>query len=271
MAEQYPFGTLGKEIRKRIRNDYDAKIIVTSHNSQPGLGKTTFAIRAAHAWDPHGWSAEQKAFMNAHAFHNKYMDAPPGSVLLFDEVENEADARRSVSTKNVELSQMLATQRFRNIVSIYTLPAVSMLDSRIMELADYWVNVMKRGVAHPYKIYVNDFTGNVTRKWIGQQDQGGNGEMIMWDDVERGEQAYSDKEYLDELKKQHSHLEREYVPQSEVEDKLEKAIEDAKRDKRDAMIHDIYEQWDVSQSDIAALESVGVSQPTVQKILSRNE
>lgn len=268
MPNQYPFGTLGQEIRERIADDYDAKIIVTSHNSQPGLGKTTLAILMARAWDPHGWSAEDKAFMNAHEFHNAYMEEPEGTVLLFDEIENEADARRAVSSKNVELSQMLATQRFRNIVSIYTLPAVSMLDSRIMELADYWINVMDRGRAHPHKIYVNDYSGEVYRKWIGQADPGTEGEIITWSDLPDDS---TDKEYLDDLKRQHAHLEREYVPQSEVHQQIDKAVEDAKREKRDTAICELYETVDgLSQSDLASMDWVGVSQPTVQRILSES-
>lgn len=268
MSTGNPFGTLGSEVRKAIEDNYDCKIIITSHNSKPGLGKTTLAILMARAWDPHGWSAEEKAFMDAHEFHNAYMEEPKGSVLLFDEIENEADARRAVSSKNVELSQMLATQRFRNIISLYTLPAVSMLDSRMMELADYWINVMKRGVAHPYKIYVNDFTGEVTRQRIGQVERGTDGETIMWRDIEEGDPAHADKEYLDQLKRDHVHLEREYVPQSEVEKQVQKEREEAKRERRDTIIRSLMngDHADIGASTLAETDGIDVSRPRVHQI-----
>lgn len=270
MQSQNPFGTLGREIRKAIADDFDAKIIITSHNSKPGLGKTTLAIMMAHAWDPHGWSAEEKAFMQAYEFHNKYMEAPEGSVLLFDEIENEADNRRSMSGKNVNLTQMLATQRFRNIVSIYTLPTVSMLDNRMMELADYWINVMKRGEAHPYKIYVNDYDGTVSRKWIGQPEAGAEGEKLRWSEPERGTQAYRDKRYLDSMKEDHAHLEREYVPQTDVQKQVEQAREEAQRERRDTIIRSLMAHNDVKAGagTIADLEGVDVSRPRVHQIVN---
>lgn len=270
MSGQNPFGTLGREIQDAIADDFDAKIIITSHNSKPGLGKTTLAILMARAWDPHGWAAKDKAFMNAHRFHNAYMEEPEGTVLLFDEIENEADKRRAVSSKNVELSQMLATQRFRNIVSIYTLPTVSMLDSRMMELADYWINVMKRGVAHPYKIFVNDFNGNVTRSWIGQEEKGGQGEVIQWQDITEDHPAYSDKEYLDQLKRDHAHIEREHVPLSEVKKREQKEREKAARERRDEIICGLMSNpdADVDAGTIATLPGVDVSRPRVHQIVN---
>lgn len=262
------FGTVGREVEESIEDDYDVKILITSHNSKPGLGKTTLAIQMAHAWDPHGWTAEDKAFMNANQFHNSYMEEPPGSVLLFDEIENEADNRRAMSGKNVELSQMLATQRFRNIVSIYTLPTVSMLDSRMLELSDYWINVMKRGTAHPHKIYINDYSGKVYRVWIGKPEDGGEGERIHWEEPERGTQPYRDKQYLDRMKEDHAHIEREHVPISEVKKREEKAREKAAMERRDEIIRGIMAnpEIEIDPGTISDLPGVDVSRPRVHQI-----
>lgn len=263
----HPFGTLGKEVRQSIENDYDVKIIVTSHNSKPGLGKTTLAILMAKAWDPNGWRAQEDAFMDGWEFHNAYMEKPPGSVILFDEVENEMDARRSNASKNVELTQMLATQRFRNIVSIYTLPTVSMLDNRMMEMADYWINVMKRGVAHPYRVLVNDFNGSVYRKRIGQTDHN-DGETITWRDPREGTEAYADKRYLDDLKREQNKIDREYLPESEVRERIEKEVASAKREKRDEIIQGLisHEELDIPTTKLAEVEGVELSQPRVHQI-----
>jgi len=160
-----PFGTLGHEVKRDVhQRDLDAKIIITSHNSRPGLGKTTLAIKMARDFDKNGWNADEKAFMSAHEYHNAYEDLPSGSALVFDEIEGEADSRRAMSEKNVELSQAWAQNRYRNMITICTLPSVSMLDNRMLEMSDYWINVMGRGTAHPYRVLVNDFSGKVIRK-----------------------------------------------------------------------------------------------------------
>ena len=259
-AQEYPFGQLGAEVRKAIERDYDAKIIITSHNSKPGLGKTTVATRMARAWDPYGWSAQEKAFMDVHAYHEAYLNEPEGSVLLFDEIEGEADKRRSNSTKNVQLSQAWAQQRFRNMVTICTLPTVSMLDSRMLELADYWINVMRRGVAHPYRILVNDFNGKVIRSRMGD-----GGAVITWSDLPDDD---DDKQLLDQMKAESAEFERTYYNEREVEKMIDKQVEEERRSWRNVAIEELYNQTDMSQKEISEFDFVGVSQPQVQRILS---
>lgn len=264
---QYPFGTLGKEVLGRVDDNLDCKIVVTSYSSTPGLGKTTLAIQMARQWDRHGWSAEEKSFMQYEGFYNKYMDAPPGTVLLFDEVENEADARRANSGKNVGLSQLLATQRVRNIISIYTLPAVSMLDKRIMELADYWINVgvsYQKGVAYPHRLQVNDYS------WVSGGTQVtprrlGDDEIIRFNDLPDDD---PDKTFLDELKDEQNHLESEYIPESEADRRVKKAEKQARRDYRDDVIQCLYndDELDLSSYDIAELDVIDLSQQRVSQI-----
>lgn len=260
-SNEFTFGKLGEEIRNAIARDLDAKIIITSHNSKPGLGKTTLATRMARAWDKHGWSAEEKAFMDVFSYHEAYLNENPGSVLLFDEIEGEADNRRSNSNKNVQLSQAWAQQRFRNMVTICTLPTVSMLDSRMLELSDYWINVMRRGVAHPYRVLVNDFTGEVVRSRMGVE---GNA-VIKWEDLPDTDSDYS---LLTDMKAKSAEFERTYYSQEEVDEKIDKALESNRKDWRDNVIHELYTETDMSQSDISDFDFVGVSQPQVQRILS---
>lgn len=253
--EKHPFGTLGAEVEYAIRNDYDVKIIITSHNSRPGLGKTTLAIRMSRVFDPYGWSAESKGFQNLYEYQAAYRDVPPGSVLQFEELERSADNRRSMSKGNVSLSHVWATERFRNIVTICTLPTVSMLDNRMLELADYWINVMKRGVAHPYRILVNDFTGKVIRSRIKD-------ETIRFADLPNDDPDYT---YLKEVKEQESLLEQEYVRMDDVDDLLAKAERKAKQSKRDEIIKDLHDLG-LTQKQIASLPSIDLTQQRIQQI-----
>lgn len=263
----YPFGSLGREVQQRIKNNLDCKIILTSYSSTPGLGKTTLAIQMAREWDSHGWYPEDKAFMDYHGFHNAYMSEPPGTALIFDEVENEADARRSNSAENVQLSQLLATQRVRNIISIYTLPAVSMLDKRIMELADYWVNVgvsYQKGVAYPHRLQVNDYSWVKGRIEVSPSRMGDD-EIIRFNDLPDDDPA---KTYLDELKDEEEHLESEHVPLSEVKQRIEKEREEAKREKRDQIINGLlnHEDLNISTYKLANTDGIDISRQRVTQV-----
>ena len=254
--EQHPFGTLGNEVEYAIRNDYDVKIIITSHNSKPGLGKTTLAIRMSRVFDPHGWNARDKGFQDLYSYQEAYRDVPPGSVLQFEELEQSADNRRSMSRGNVDLSHVWATERFRNVVTICTLPTVSMLDNRMLELSDYWINVMRRGVAHPYRVLVNDFNGKIIRNRI-------NDETIRFEDLPEGDDDY---EYLKQVKKEQSTLQREYYRQDEVDKKIEQAKLKKYHKTRNEFINTLRE-YGMTYDEIGNLECVDLSKQRVGEII----
>lgn len=254
-----PFGRLGYEIKRDVHNkDLDAKIIITSHNSKPGLGKTTLAIQMARDFDRHGWTAEEKAFMDAHKYHNAYEYLPSGSALLFDEIEGEADSRRAMSHKNVELSQAWAQNRYRNMITICTLPSVNMLDNRMLEMSDYWINVFSRGVAHPYEILVNDFNGRVIRSRID------NNAVIRYSDLPDEDDDY---EYLKSMKhERRTSVGKQYYDEDELEEKIEKAKKDARLECRNKWIQTVYGELDVTGREIAGLEIVDLTQQRVSQI-----
>lgn len=254
-----PFGTLGREIKRDVHNrDLDAKIIITSHNSRPGLSKTTLAIKMARDFDRHGWSAEKKAFMDAHEYHNAYEDLESGSVMLFDEIEGEADSRRAMSNKNVELSQAWAQNRYRNMITICTLPSVSMLDNRMLEMSDYWINVIDRGLAHPYRVLVNDFTGEVIRQRI---DEDG---VIRYGDLPDGDEDYA---YLTQMKhERRTSVGKQYYDEDEHEKAVEKARKEARMEARNEWIKCLSEETDLSTYAISDLPVVDVSQQRVSQI-----
>lgn len=259
VKQSYPFGRLGYEVRRSIDKDLDSKIIITSHNSKPGLGKTTLAILMARQWDPHGWSAEEKAFMDVYEYRDAYMNQPSGSVFVFDEIEGEADSRRAVSNKNVELSQAWAQLRYKNKVTIATLPTTSMLDNRMLEMADYWINVMSRGVAHPYKIYVNDFTGKVYRD---RMDDGS--AVIQYPDL-AGDPDY---EHLKAMKDESNRTTRNYISEEEHEKELKSARKEASRETRNKLIRDLYKDPRFNSREIGELAAVDLSRQRVDQICS---
>lgn len=145
-------------IQDRLDNNRDAKVLITARNSETGTGKTTLALLLAKLWDRNGWTIN-KGFLQPDvylAYYNYMSDA--GDVLLYDDSQAGTDNRRSMSKENVRLSQFWTLNRTRNVVSILTMPTRSMLDKRLMELADVWINVRRRGIAVPYRIYIDDIS-----------------------------------------------------------------------------------------------------------------
>lgn len=246
-VERTNFGLLGRKAKRKLANDNDIKIIIQGANSQTGIGKTTLAILLCRFIDEQ-WNAEDKAFIDVQEYINAHLDYEKGSALLLDEIEAGADNRRANSTENVKLSQAWATLRSRNIATVCTLPSISMLDSRMMELADYWVLVKRRGIAQPYEINVNDFAPSRTpqRKPLPGE------EHIRFADLPDND---PDKKYLDKIKDEMLHGETaEYITGEEHEAELEKARKEAEKEMRDKIIQQCYEALDVSYRDLEQVE-----------------
>lgn len=252
------FGSLEKAVRGALTNDNDAKIIIQGADSQTGIGKTTLAIKLARQIDS-DWSAEEKAFIDIRKYINAHLNKPEGSALLLDEIEKGADSRRFMSQENVDLSQAWATLRARNIAVIATLPSVSMLDNRMLELADYWILVKRRGLAQPYKVSVNDFTGKVSRNPFPGD------EHLTFGDLPAGD---VDKEYLDTLKDEMLMSdETGYISKEKHKAELEKREEEVRKEIRNEFLASLNHETELSQRDIADLDAVDVHQSTISQIL----
>lgn len=257
-ANSSGFGLLGHKARQKLRSDNDIKIIIVGKNSQTGIGKTTLAIQLCRYIDPQ-WSANKKAFIDPRDYVNAHMNYPKGSALLLDEIEKAADSRRANSHENVELSQAWATLRARNIATVTTSPSVNLVDKRMMELADFWILVKKRGWAQPYEIKVNDFNGKISR-----QPLPGN-EHIRFADLDDDDE---DKEYLDSIKDEMLQNEgSKHIPKSEHQKKLKQAVRESKQEKRNELIQGLYHETDMSTTDLSNLECIGLSQSQISNIV----
>lgn len=256
-----PFGSMGKEVKRNLDSDNDAKIIIQGANSQTGIGKTTLAIRLCRYLDQteEGWSAEKKAFVDVQKYMNAHLEYPEGSCLLLDEIGAGADSRRAMSQTNVDLSQAWQTLRARNIAVVATLPSISMLDGRMLELSDWWVLVEKRGVAKPHRVNVNDYAPNRNpqKQWID--------EFITWDDVADGD---PDKEYLDRIKDEMVKEEGvKSIPMPEHRQKVEEAKEEAAHERRNEIIRDVYKNTDLSYANIGELDTIDLTKQTIGQIV----
>lgn len=265
---------MGREIKNKLANDNDAKVLVVGENSQTGIGKTTFAIQLCRFLDStdRGWNAEDKAFLDVDQYIDAHLEMNKGACLMLDEIEAAADSRRSMSKENVELSHAWMTMRARNIATVATLPSANALDKRMLEMADFWVLVRERGLAQPYRVNVNDFKPNrLPQRNPLNADKDGNGEMIRFPDVPTDD---PDKQYLDEIKDDMLRgltKESQKLEYQEHIKKVDKAIELAMQYQRDMMIADLYRNTGLSTSDLGELEIIGVGQSQVSRINSNFE
>lgn len=169
----FQYSTLGMFIIYRLLQNRDAKIVITSKGSTTGTGKTTLAVHlcrwvrrvANQLFDAdRQWRADEFGSVELDDYFESYADAHSGDALLPDELEHGADRRRHMSHENVGISQAWAVLRYKNVVSVATLPTINMVDRRLLELGDVWINVVKRGRANTYYLTTDDFTGELIRK-----------------------------------------------------------------------------------------------------------
>lgn len=161
---RYPAFTESKlfhEFLSRLTSGRDMHVIITAA-AETGVGKTTLAFALALLWDMSWWTAE-KATLSPREYNQMYDAVAPGSVLMLDEVEQAADARRSSSKDNVELSQAFATKRYRQVFGILTAPSKGWVDGRIgVDSMDYWIQAQEtpegrpKGEAKVYRLKNNE-------------------------------------------------------------------------------------------------------------------
>jgi len=255
------FGTLGRKAKQKLRTDNDIKIIIQGANSQTGIGKTTLAIELCRFIDEtdHGWNAERKSFIDIQQYLNSYLEYTPGSALLLDEIGAGADSRRSNSKENVKLSHGWQLLRSRNIATVATLPSTSMLDKRMLQLADYWILVKSRGLAQPYKINVNDFTGVVSRDSLPGE------EHIRFPDLRDGD---TDKQYLDQIKDDKvKGDEMASIPMPEHREAISNAKDETSKETRDEIITDLYNHTELTYKEIGAIPSIDLRKARVGEIV----
>jgi hypothetical protein len=260
------FGSvLGTFIEHRLNENRDAKIIITSKGSTTGLGKSTLAIAICRFVEEQlagrDWDVEERAYIDVQKYISKYKSCPQNSALLIDEIEYSADNRRAMSQDNVDLSHAWAQLRYRNVVSVATLPSVSMLDKRMMELADIWINVIQKGKALPHYLSINDYTGRLQKQML-RHPKTGQTEVITWPDLAND----PDYRYLTNLKDQN--VRTGDSEQLYDKDDLDKKVEQAKKEKRNELIKSFYESEHTNISYAKLGDVVGLSQSMIDVIVN---
>lgn len=251
-------GVTGEFIKNRLNENRDAKIVITAKNSGTGLGKSTLAYLIAN-WVDDDFDAEEQVFIDVGDYIDAYEAAEPGTALVLDEIEAGADSRRAMSHENVNLSRAWAALRYKNVITIATLPTTTMLDKRLMELSDLWINVLAKGIAQPYFVWFNDFT-NEMKTIATKHPVTGQTEVLLWDKID--DEGFR---YMESLKDTDVFGSRD---KKYDWDKVQKKMEESKREKRNELIRDLYENTSLSQRQIGNFESIDLKQQQISQIVN---
>lgn len=255
---------LFREYLKRLSIGRDMHVIVTA-SSETGVGKTTLAVSLALLWDQHGWTADKAAVADAAEYSYKYDHMPPGSVLILDEAEKAADARRGQTHGNVDVSQAFAAKRFRQIFGILTAPSKGWVDQRLgSSAADYWIQALEtddggvKGEARVYRLKEQEHY----ETYYSEKT-----ELISWPVLDKNS-AFKE---LDEIKRDRlsGEVESNYIHRKDVEDMKEnfwnKATKRTGYDIAQAGLDLGYSQKEVAQLFSTAGIS-GFSQPQISRV-----
>jgi len=246
-----------REVAKRKQEGRDAKCIVTAKDGQTGVGKTNFCDFAGYVTDTskHGFGPA-KTTIDPFEFLEFYNHLPAGSAAIMEEGE-QFDARRSNSNKNVDAAEKWQMARVREIVAFINLPSPSEIDSRFERLADYWINVERRGQAKVYKKKIHPTKRKLYYKTL---------QTIEWPNMD-GSASF---EHMDALKDDRldDGSESSWVRESEVRERVEKARKDAREDERDKWIASVYRHPEFSGSDVSRLPACNVGRSRVAQIAS---
>lgn len=230
-------GPFFRQIGKRKAQERDAKILITADHGQTGVGKTACAVYVAKVLDtsPGGFTAE-KATLNVPEFIEMWGNLPKGSAAILDEAE-QLDARRSNSHQNVDASMKFQTHRVRQVMPILTLPSPAEIDSRIERLADFWINIEARGTARIYEKRIHSIKQAVYYKTL---------QTFSWPNMD-GDPDYQALANMKDDFIDDEESDDNYVRESKVKERVEKAEKEARRETRDKIIKKL-----VNESDLPA-------------------
>ncbi len=155
--EEYPTlgedNPLGNLYRKRVAQNRDLTVLVASWDLERGQGKTTLAMRLAAATNrTDAGITEDKASLSAKELTDAYTREPPGSSLVFDEAMGDVSNRRSMSTVNEAMRQIVGMGRVEEKYLILTAPGVHQIDKDLRAMCDVWILTRSLGEAQMFRV-----------------------------------------------------------------------------------------------------------------------
>ena len=244
--DQFTESKFFAELLNRLVTGRDMNICITAA-SETGVGKTTLAAAIAILIDQHGWDASKASVADPADYDYRYDRVPPGSCLILDEAEKAMDARRSMSSDSVNLSQTFATKRYRQVFSILTAPSKSWIDNRLGDdAADYWIQALQtdlgriKGEAKCYRLKTNEhYEVSYSKKT----------EYLHWPNLDDNEEFQKlDKRKEDLLE---SDQDQQYIDADDVQELKEQAVQSERKRWRRQIMKRLNERPELTQKAIA--------------------
>lgn len=250
-------GPYFQELGKRKLQGRDAKTLVTAADGQTGVGKSNLCDHLAHVTDttPDGFSTGKITIEPIEFIEMYNHKLPLKSALVMEEAE-QFDSRRGMRNENVEGSQKWQQGRVREIMAFLNLPDPSTIDRRFERLADFWINVERRGFARIYEKKIHPTKRKVyykTMQTFEWPNMDGSGTFQAMDDLKG---ALLDGETgADGL-----------VRESELERQIERAKKEERQRVRDELLTSVYRDTSLTAGDIASCSAVEIKAARVRQI-----
>lgn len=169
MKEFIENSLLVKEIAKNIVKGIGQNVVITG---PLGSGKSESGIKIAQEVSRltgYKWAIEDVVFTPLD-FVRRYNDknlTPKGSDLIFDEIGITHNARTNQSKANIQFNKIFQILRHRELLCIFTLPDLSILDITARKLMHYWLKTesidKKKGLCFitPHVVEVDQRSGDI--------------------------------------------------------------------------------------------------------------
>jgi hypothetical protein len=249
-------GPFYQEVADRKDKGRDAKILVTAKDGQTGVGKTNLCDFLGYVLDTSdsGFD-ERKVTIDPHEFLQFYRKLDPGSATIMEEGE-QFDARRAQTNENVDATQKWQMARVREIVALVNLPSPQEIDTRFERLADYWINVQRRGRAKVYKKRIHPIKKSIYYETL---------QSIEWPNMDESPTFRAMDTLKNDLLDDGDH-DANWVREDEVQSRVETAEREARKEVRNEWITAAYEETELTQEQVASLSACDVGQHQVSRI-----
>lgn len=253
-------GPFFQAVGKRKLESRDAKILVTADHAQTGVGKSNCCDFLGYVLDTteRGF-APHKIAIDPPEFFAMYGKVPLESAIVLEEGE-QLDPRRAMSNQNVDARQTWAKERVRELVALINLPSPEMIDGDLELLADFWVNVERRGRAKIYQKKVNRMKGLVYYETM---------QILEWPNMDGSETFRKmNREKMDHL--DDDQAADNWIRQSEVDELLERREKEIRTEVRDDLLTSLYRETELTAADIARCSAVDIGASRVRQIANRS-
>jgi len=240
---------------RRISNGQDLVILIDDYHARRGTGKTVASLQLAQGMDQNPPLTWENVSMSPQEIRNAYTTLPQRSAIVLDEGEVGAGNRDTQTKSNKALNEIMSMGRVEQKYVIVNTPSIGFIDKHIRALADVWISMVAKGLGlvHFFKRqpYGNQGSGTLLTEKQG---------MIQFEDIEKGTQLRDVYNQLTKEKRKHISGDKGqgFVPQSEHNEKLEKARKEARQEERNEIITDLYRGLsDLEEDDYTRMKRAG--------------